>query len=794
MASDAVVNLVVDATDAERSVMVQLRNIVNDAERRAPDITLNVTIDNSSVTNITNQLSDVRRGVRDADDDTNRLSGTFGRLGMSALTAIASASRLTVVGGAAAAALPAVGALVTSIANIAPAGAAAVSGFVAMKAATATLKVGLLGVSDALSAVFDPDADPAAVEEALKNLSENAQDFVRELQDMKPALDALRLDIQDRLFQDLDKTLSRTGKVVLPELRKASLDFASTFNAMAKGAGASAQTLAKDGTLGRALGSGTRAFEELRRIPGQLLLAIGRLSAGGGPLLERLSSRIADVADSLSKRLEDAAASGALEDAISGATDALKQLGRIGGNVFEIIGNVMDVASESGTSLFGTLEQVTQALADVTAGETFRDTLSALIDVGQTLVSNVLPLLKAAFEAIAPAIQLLAPIVQDIIDTLGTELLEIIPELTPVLEAVVEVFGALWEALKPLIPVLSEMIQELLPHLTPILEDVAAIITDLAPLIEFLARGLSETLIPALGFLAGGVEQVVDWLRTLIDWITDVAGEYVKLAIETIQEIVIPAFKALAAFLRGDYREAWNIAEDVIVKWSNSSSQSVLNFWEDTKGVFARSMTDVTRMATSGFASFVRITQSGLNEAMRWIQGFPAAVHSQIGNLSRVLYDSGVSLIRGFINGMVSQLSAAASAAAEVVGAVRDFFPSSPAKKGPFSGKGYTLYSGQKMVTDWFRGMENAASRSAVRMGWLQRLRGPLIAGSAIGGNLTTSTDARSFAGLSGTAFSRTNPVVNVFIGNDQLNPYLQTVVDNTFDTFNRTASQGVRI
>ena len=40
-----------------------------------------------------------------------------------------------------------------------------------------------------------------------------------------------------------------------------------------------------------------------------------------------------------------------------------------------------------------------------------------------------------------------------------------------------------------------------------------------------------------------------------------------------------------------------------------------------------------------------------------------------------------------------------------IVQDVRNFFPFSPAKKGPFSGDGYTLYSGQKLMRDFAKGM-----------------------------------------------------------------------------------------
>ena len=69
---------------------------------------------------------------------------------------------------------------------------------------------------------------------------------------------------------------------------------------------------------------------------------------------------------------------------------------------------------------------------------------------------------------------------------------------------------------------------------------------------------------------------------------------------------------------------------------------------------------------------------------------------------------SGKSIVDGFVRGMRSAIGAVRSAANAVVSAARGFFPFSPAKEGPFSGKGYTTHSGRALVKDWAKGIESA--------------------------------------------------------------------------------------
>src|SRR5690606_39340172 len=76
-----------------------------------------------------------------------------------------------------------------------------------------------------------------------------------------------------------------------------------------------------------------------------------------------------------------------------------------------------------------------------------------------------------------------------------------------------------------------------------------------------------------------------------------------------------------------------------------------------------------------------------------------------LGNVGRALFESGKALIQGFIDGIQSMVSAVGNAVSGVLDFVGGFFPNSPAKRGPFSGRGWTLYSGRAVVEDFAAGM-----------------------------------------------------------------------------------------
>jgi uncharacterized protein YukE len=909
VASDAVVNLIVNAADAESEVRAQLTRIVNDAERRAPTIDIRVDIDNASVVRALNRLDtqvddnlrginstigegfadlstqlsaqldlladhlsgiadntdeisramrdldrtgsnalgDVDRHARDADDSTNRLSGTFSRIGSSALGIGVAAGRIGLIASLASAALPAVVGLAGALANLAPAATAGVAAFATIKLATATLKIGLIGVSDALSQVFAAKPDAEALAESLERLSPHARAFVLELQKMRPALESIRTGTQDRIFDGLDTSLSRLSDEVLPHARTAAFAFADSFNVMASNAAKGATSISQQGVLGSALKSSTKAFSNLERIPGQVLVSIIRLANAGGPLLNKITSRIADAVTNISKNLATAQQSGALKTAVDNAVKAFKQIGRVASNVFGALGNIFATASAAGGGLFGSLEKITQALEDLTATQGFKDTLTALIETGQTLLSTVLPLLGQAFQAIAPVVEILAPPVQRLIELLGAQLSPIIELLGPIFELVATSVGLLFDALSPLIEAASTLIQAILPVLVPLFAALNEIIVALTPVIDVLVTSLVDAFLPViealvpiiaeladfiarvvvalaplveelvplavawftrwlpvitlileallpvisaiLDFVAALVEHLVPAIQQGIEWVKQYAKEFEKVAGETFREIVLPALLAVAQFLNGDWSKAWEGAKTVAVRAGLQISASAVTFTGQLRTQIERAMSFAIRAFSSGFSSLVQATAGGIADIIGRFTSLPGQVRDiLLGGLGGVLYDAGRAIIASFSSGMLSKLGEVASAAASVVGTVKDFFPNSPAKRGPFSGRGYTLYSGQAVVEDFARGLTSRTG--LVTSAIASTLSAPLLATGPAG----STQNANALSGLAGNSFGRiAAPNVTVYLGNELLTDRMRTVVTDENNARDRQASQGVR-
>ncbi|MFI8294024.1 hypothetical protein ACIGBL_33300 [Streptomyces sp. NPDC085614] len=410
------IQAVMNAPQTIATVGQDLRRVVASLQATDPEITIDVDVDEPAIRRLSNTLGRVTSGARTAGASVGRLGASVGAL---ALGATAGAKALAAV--------------VAAAQQLAPAAAIGTQAFLAQKVAAGTLKLALVGVSDAIEQVFDPDADPKELEKSLKRLAPEARKVVEGLRGMRAELVKVQQQVQNTVFKDFDEVLGRLGRSVLPLVRRTLLTTAGTFNEMGKSVAAAAQELATDGTLGKALDGASKGLNNLRNVPAAVTTAFGQLSAAAAPAFDKLTRRIDTAVAGLAERINKAFETGDLEAKINKAFSTLGQLLRSVGNILGGLQNIFQGLTADGRGLFDILESLSQAFEDLTASEEFQTILTELAKTADVLVQQVLPLLQEAFVQLAPVITILAPVVRDFLAAIGPELIPVLQELGPIL-------------------------------------------------------------------------------------------------------------------------------------------------------------------------------------------------------------------------------------------------------------------------------------------------------------------------------------------------------------------------
>jgi tape measure domain-containing protein len=298
----------------------------------------------------------------------------------------------------------------------------------------------------------------------------------------------------------------------------------------------------------------------------------------------------------------------------------------------------------------------------------------------------------------------------------------------------------------------SSGLQELLPRVADILTQITQGATELLPSLEPIVGKLVE--------LSGLVFDTVLDALDLLFAPTDTAGmdaksesvdgfKVVLEGIEFVLDRVIGRIEDLN-FGIGLMQGVFNGVDATTLNKQISSSDTELGKIADTASDVGFNIAQFVAQSGINFRNFATDVGTNITNAINSVKGIGIQVGSAFTGVGTWLVDSGKSLIQGFITGIQSMVQAAKNAVNNVLAAIREFFPFSPAKTGPFSGSGWTLFSGRSLVDGLADGMGERIAR--LRAQALAVTEAATVGGSAtIGG--TAAAGGPLAAGTPGGAF-----------------------------------------
>ncbi|WP_163275325.1 tape measure protein [Cellulomonas iranensis] len=297
--------------------------------------------------------------------------------------------------------------------------------------------------------------------------------------------------------------------------------------------------------------------------------------------------------------------------------------------------------------------------------------VGTLVPVLAQVAQIIIGALSTAFASLLPVITQLLPVITTLVGIVGETLLTVVQALAPVLVTLVSAFLQILPAvmslvapllgivtaLLPLVAIVGQLIGSLLPPLLsifmailePVLALIAPLVSALAPVLQLIGDIIGAVVVPIIGVLAG-------WLVKLVAFLA-------------------PVIAALAGGLVG--------AITGVIKGVGNLVGSIATFVSDSIG------------KVSSFASSVGDT---LGRVGGFFRDLPATILGVFANAGTWLIDSGRKIIDGLVDGIKDVGKKVGDAIGGVLASARELLPFSPAKRGPFSGKGWTLYSGRSIV------------------------------------------------------------------------------------------------
>lgn len=761
MATTASVRIVADTSSVDDQLLRDLTRIIDDVQRRLPDVEIDLDIDTTGLQRARDEADDTDRSLGELFASVGRVVGGFLRF-----TAVgaASTSMLVGLGGAIAGVVGALGGL-EGIAN------QAIGGLAVILAARGVLQVALGGISEAFGALGE---DAEKFEEAIADLAPSAQAVAREFRAAVPQFQAFQDSLQEALFAEL------AGEDAANRL-------AGSLGQIRPNAAGVAQQFGQIGAKIVDLLTAPRTIE-----------AVNQILEATGIILDRLEPKILAFVDGAIQR----AAAGTAEfgetfGVLGNFADAVRPVFEDIGRIFSAIG---DAAAGTGAQIGGPLAAALDLVADVLESDAGQQFLRTLFLLAQTITNALLPaageLLGALAAGLVPVIEELAPILGDVA-TLVADL--VVQGIVPLLPLIGQLAAAFLGALRPaldvvssllttMIPIFADFYTSILPALLPLVDALVLALDELAQPLSEIAITLGPPLAELFVALTPLILALVESIIPLIPLLTQMALVATDLATDLVN-LLVPAIEFVAALLRGDFSAAARAAQTIVKR----SLDLVVGYFTDLPrriiGGLNRFGLTLQQRSRGASDQLVRNIRGGIDRAVALIGTLPLRAAVRLGRLGSTLYNSGRALVSGFINGILSKLGDLKNAAGSILGAARDFFPGSPAKTGPFSGRGYTTHSGAALMEDFIAGI---TSRSGV-------LRNS-VAGALAGAQMpiTAAVSAAGPAAALGRQFAMAGPAsgntsVAVYIGNKAVDQHVERIVVRNDQDRTRRQAQGVR-
>lgn len=266
--------------------------------------------------------------------------------------------------------------------------------------------------------------------------------------------------------------------------------------------------------------------------------------------------------------------------------------------------------------------------------------------------------------------------------------------------------------------------------------------------LEPIASFLGEVLVAALVTLVDAVSAVVAVFTGLIETVTAVV-EFFMAAPASIQAFVTSVagfFSQLPGIVGGFLASVIGTVAGWVGSMVSSAASAGSGFISSVVGFLSQLPGNVSGFLSSVIGAVAGWAGQMASQAAQAASSFGSSLIDGLYGIVGSAMSAGQAIVQGVIDGIMGMIGSAGAAIGSVVDTIASYLPHSPAKRGPFSGKGWTPYSGKAIVQGLAEGIEAAGDTPTEAMeGVMGRVRSAIGDGGAgIGGSVSVGASGES--------------------------------------------------
>ncbi|MZE53822.1 hypothetical protein GTY86_35535 [Streptomyces sp. SID5770] len=518
------------------------------------------------------------------------------------------------------------------------------------------------------------------------------------------------------------------------------------------------------------------------------------LSRSLGGVVTGALNRTADSLNRMGKNAATAATQmgqqGVLGQALKGATDALTTLEKVPARVVRSF-SFLAAASSPALNRIATAvddlslkiqEKLQRAFESGALEDSIDQAVSSLAQLG-TIIANfgggvanifsgltqnggglfdILEKVSAAFERLTASREF-----QTILAELSSTAGVLVDNILPLIE---EAFVQLAPVIQELAPVIRDFVTAIGPELIPVIQELGPLLVDLALLLK---EQLPIAIILAQATLAA--------LALVLNLVHDI-----------MQKAVIPIVHEISEALRSDFVKS--ISNAVVASTDLAGiGQRFTDLKNDAVRSFDAINAKAAELARKLGEAFGRAVRQLIDAAIGDFGDFKASVVRVLSDLPGQMQSIGRDIVIGLATGLVSQIPNVIGIARDIASSVTSTIRSALDIRSPSK---VMATIGRDTVMGYIQGLESMLPQVQGAVAKIAQLTTANITQLNVGSSVTglTGIDKIDTWLPDAIARSATQPVVNVYVGNELLYQVINGQIRGVLTRRDRTISQGVRI
>lgn len=337
---------------------------------------------------------------------------------------------------------------------------------------------------------------------------------------------------------------------------------------------------------------------------------------------------------------------------------------------------------------------------------------TALLNIAQA----VLPVLSAGIQVVLGIVQALSPVIgflvgviADVMTTVSQLVAIAMPAVQSVLSAVLAAMPLIQGAIQVAMGIISAVWNAVWPAISAVLTGVMGAISTAVQVAMAVVQTVISTVTAAI---SGDWDTVWNTIKSVAELVWSQIEFAVRAAIGVVESVITSALNGISSVWSSVWDTVRDFAEVVWgrIKFSVNSAinqvsgviSSVLNSISSTWSSMWGSIKSACSSIWEGIKS---AASNGINSVYRTVTSIKGKITGFFSGARNWLFNSGKSILNGLKDGIMSAIGSVTSAVSGAVSKIRSFFPFSPAKVGPFSGHGYTTFSGKALMQGWAQGI-----------------------------------------------------------------------------------------